>query len=154
MRQQDWEALLDKEPEDWVTRLVYADWLEEQGDEASVALAQTQRWMATHKKYANYDAAYFDHGYASTYDWWLCVEKDIGRVAHREFRKNYVLDEKLFRHLPQPNEPAARDWAINFREYPTRELAELHLCMTLLKENIITVAGAWDAITELLQREP
>lgn len=38
------EAMLGENPEAWGTRLVYADWLEEQGD---TDLAVAMRWMAT-----------------------------------------------------------------------------------------------------------
>lgn len=37
------EQALDTAPDDWTTRLVYADWLEEHGDND---LASAQRWMA------------------------------------------------------------------------------------------------------------
>jgi uncharacterized protein (TIGR02996 family) len=46
-RREDFEAALDRDPDDGALRLVYADWLEEQGD---VELAYAQRWMARHGK--------------------------------------------------------------------------------------------------------
>ncbi len=45
---ESWEKLLDSKPNDFTTRLVYADWLEEQG---LVNEAQAQRWMGTHHKF-------------------------------------------------------------------------------------------------------
>ena len=48
MTRDDFEHKLDNNPEDWELRLIYADWLEEQGDN----FAETQRWMAEHQKCA------------------------------------------------------------------------------------------------------
>ena len=48
MTRDDFEHKLDNNPEDWKLRLIYADWLEEQGDN----FAETQRWMAEHQKCA------------------------------------------------------------------------------------------------------
>jgi len=41
------ERALDRRPNDWATRLVYADWLEENGEPV---LAAGQRWQARYKK--------------------------------------------------------------------------------------------------------
>ncbi len=38
-------AALDENPSDQVTRLVFADWLEENGNEEDHRLAQHLRWM-------------------------------------------------------------------------------------------------------------
>ena len=46
MNRDTFEALLDINPADWTTRLIYADWLEEQGDAAG---ARLQRWMVANK---------------------------------------------------------------------------------------------------------
>ena len=48
MTQEDWEAQLDKSPDDWDLRLVYADWLEEEGLQD---LAGAQRWLAREQKH-------------------------------------------------------------------------------------------------------
>lgn len=42
----DFHAHLDAHPDDWEYRLVYADWLEEQGD----PFCETQRWMVANGK--------------------------------------------------------------------------------------------------------
>lgn len=42
------ESQLSLEPDDWTTRLVYADWLEEHGESI---LSDGQRWQAANKKY-------------------------------------------------------------------------------------------------------
>jgi len=42
MTQPEWDDALDREPDNWHRRLVYSDWLEEQGDEQG---ARLQRWM-------------------------------------------------------------------------------------------------------------
>lgn len=40
------ERLLDENPADWETRLIYADWLESEGDD----FCECQRWMAENQK--------------------------------------------------------------------------------------------------------
>lgn len=42
------ESLLDQNPADWTTRIIYADWLEENGEPV---LAAGQRWQAINKVY-------------------------------------------------------------------------------------------------------
>ncbi len=43
-----WDKLFTETPDDWDSRLVYADWLE---DENLPVLASGQRWQVTHKRY-------------------------------------------------------------------------------------------------------
>jgi uncharacterized protein (TIGR02996 family) len=43
----DFERQLGRNPKDWPLRLVYADWLDEQGDQE---LARAQRWMAKRER--------------------------------------------------------------------------------------------------------
>ena len=57
----DFERQLDDNPSDWVLRLIYADWLEEQGDN----FAEAQRWMAENKKCPEYRGAA-----AGEWAWW------------------------------------------------------------------------------------
>lgn len=45
---EEFEALLDVDPADWLARVVYADWLEEHGMDE---LAAAQRWMARHRRH-------------------------------------------------------------------------------------------------------
>jgi uncharacterized protein (TIGR02996 family) len=45
---EDFEAQLDANDRDWELRMVYADWLEERGDQE---LARAQRWMVKHGCY-------------------------------------------------------------------------------------------------------
>jgi uncharacterized protein (TIGR02996 family) len=45
---EDFEAQLDANDQDWELRMVYADWLDEQGDSE---LARAQRWMVKHGCY-------------------------------------------------------------------------------------------------------
>jgi len=42
----EFQSHLEAHPNDWEYRLVYADWLEEQGD----PFCETQRWMAANRK--------------------------------------------------------------------------------------------------------
>lgn len=44
--QTDFESHLEQHPDDWSIRLVYADWLDELGDEIR---ANGQRWQVEHK---------------------------------------------------------------------------------------------------------
>lgn len=48
MTLQDWWALLTKDPEDWNTRLAFADWLNDRGE---LELEQGQRWQVKHQKH-------------------------------------------------------------------------------------------------------
>jgi len=48
MTRDEWETLLDEGPGDAATRLVYADWLDEQGASAQAAF---QRWLGRAGKY-------------------------------------------------------------------------------------------------------
>lgn len=44
---EQFETRLEKHPDDWDTRLVYADWLDEEGDHVA---ANGQRWQAHNHK--------------------------------------------------------------------------------------------------------
>lgn len=43
---------LDLKPDDWSLRLIYADWLEEQGE---TERARLQRWLVENKRYPEFD---------------------------------------------------------------------------------------------------
>ncbi len=47
-----WDKLFTESPDDWDSRLVYADWLE---DEGLSVLATGQRWQAAHKRHPAVD---------------------------------------------------------------------------------------------------
>jgi hypothetical protein len=47
----DWEKLLDYDPTDWVTRLAYADWLDDCGGIHYLRLANAHRWMVQYKRF-------------------------------------------------------------------------------------------------------
>lgn len=50
MNEQQFIEHLDKYPDDWTTRLVYADWLEDNSDPY---FAVAQRWLVVNKRYPN-----------------------------------------------------------------------------------------------------
>ena len=52
MTKDDFERQLDHDPSDWQTRLIYADWLEEEGN----TFCETQRWMVERKIQPGRDA--------------------------------------------------------------------------------------------------
>lgn len=43
--EEDFQAALDKNPSDWQTRLVFADWLQERGDPRAEGYRVLGRWM-------------------------------------------------------------------------------------------------------------
>jgi uncharacterized protein (TIGR02996 family) len=57
----DWYALLAARPDDWPTRLVFGDWLDERGEDAA---ANGQRWQASEKKHPWYSSFHYD------WNWW------------------------------------------------------------------------------------
>ncbi len=69
------EKRLNRRPDDWVTRAVYADWLDENGDSQ---LARAQRWMAASKCYAKksdfrpelFKAAIVRSDMGPVWEWW------------------------------------------------------------------------------------
>jgi uncharacterized protein (TIGR02996 family) len=72
---QDWQDALAQKPHDWDLRLVFADWLDDQGDETSQVLARGQRWQAQHhrvpvflKDYQPLPWSWFDKSSSSTRD--------------------------------------------------------------------------------------
>jgi uncharacterized protein (TIGR02996 family) len=66
MTEAEWQALLDASPADATARLVYADWLDEQGLSPE---AEVQRWLARQGKYP-YDWSK-NEGYSPhDFDWY------------------------------------------------------------------------------------
>ena len=82
----DFQAALDANPDDWQTRLVFADWLEERGDPraAYFRLAGEQRWRPELTSATGYpDAALKRAGVTSDRLWRYYNADCITMVPHR-----------------------------------------------------------------------
>ncbi len=79
--QTDFEAHLEHHPDGWEMRLVYADWLEEQGESL---LANGQRWQVENGKYSK---SWFGHTFINS------------RYGFAPYAPN-SLNESLFVQLP------------------------------------------------------
>ncbi len=127
------EAALDETPDDWNLRLIYADWLDEHGDQS---LARAQRWMAEHERMPliGPDALLRMLGVrqpANTlgrcWEWWVYGEGVSG------------VGRDLFRRIPTPYSTVrgqgycsteSRDW-LSYLEFETRRDAEAALAAGL-----------------------
>lgn len=114
MTNDDFQAQLDKSPDDWRYRLVYADWLEKQGDN----FCETQRWMVRNKKRPVYNGFW---------NWRSqeIHEFDIGELFD-SLRRSRLSKGRLSTGLKT-----------FFREYLTRQVAELDLHEALVKSGEI-----------------
>jgi uncharacterized protein (TIGR02996 family) len=117
------EQALDADPDDWTLRLVYADWLAEQGD----ALERAQRWMAQHQKRPATVLEGSGYGIGWTGP----------RFAHQA-RTTYpglavsLLPGELFDNLPRKGKaPARHSWGDDFKGYLGRRQAEQALAVAL-----------------------
>jgi uncharacterized protein (TIGR02996 family) len=128
---------LDENPGDWTTRLVYADWLEEDGEPD---LAAAQRWMVGRQKYppafVAWDFHYEDNEeYQAWGGRWPRVPTERAAVWRSEGYNwrpevgHSVLPRTLWRALAARAYPSlrGRKW------YSTRHLAELDLALALNK---------------------
>lgn len=109
----EFERGLDAEPENWNLRLVYADWLDEHGDQE---LAFAQRWMAKYQKRPSDNQIMRRPGepmnyYPNSWMWW-----ESGNVDPMS-----VIDRKLLDKAAPNNQPAY--WTS--RQRAERALAEL-----------------------------
>jgi uncharacterized protein (TIGR02996 family) len=108
MTQAAFEERLELNPADWTTRIIYADWMEEQGDHIA---ARGQRWMARHKKRPYWDCR------SKTWDWYY--GKNLGSW-------DSVIPINLLDKL--------RGWVRSgrsYQEYSTRIAAEAALAQAL-----------------------
>lgn len=121
MTLQDWEALLEANLTDWVTRLVYADWLEEAGQ---TLLARTQRWMGQNQKSPLSSNSIEWNG--PSWDW--RIADDTWSTALR-----FCLLESVWDELPVSTEQELHLW----REYRSPQEAVQALGRALLACGII-----------------
>jgi uncharacterized protein (TIGR02996 family) len=92
-------------------RLVYADWLEEQGE----PMAHAQRWLARQRKFPRYSGAIQD-----TWTWWGFGDSSESKPED--------LAGVIWKRLP--GNPAGIP--ANYKEYDTRQAAERALFKALL----------------------
>ncbi len=127
MIQTDFEKRLSRQPNDWTTRAVYADWLDENGDSQ---LARAQRWMAAgkhHPKKADFRPALAREGIVWTemgpvWEWWS------RQGATSVPRDPYVLPGEVFAELRGQALYESTCW-----ECLTRVEAEHQLAMALAR---------------------
>lgn len=113
------ESRLDENPADWDTRRVYADWLEERGDDR---LAAAQRWMAANEKHCS------ALGEPAGYSW----------HAFPKLAVPYRIPDKLVERLPtHPDWERWQHWPpkergeLRYAYYPSRRAAEEALATAL-----------------------
>lgn len=109
----EFESHLDAHPDDWEYRLVYADWLEEQGD----PFCETQRWQVANKR----RPLLFLDG-----EWTWAAGKSINSDAPS------FLPSSLLRLMPEGS--------VYCQTNPTRHAAELDLHNALVKAGVISCA--------------
>jgi uncharacterized protein (TIGR02996 family) len=136
------EQALDERPDDWTLRLVYADWLDDQGEHA---LARAQRWLAQEHKcpanrsfvtedgprcvWFNGEAGRRAEGYEED-GWWYYLGQ--GEEV-REGAPEAMLPEEVFARL-RPGETSSDRFLgtpLLWCAYPTRHLAERDLAGAL-----------------------
>jgi uncharacterized protein (TIGR02996 family) len=114
--------ILDMTPTDWATRLVYADWLYDNGEGISFSILKSkfgpkahihfsiaQRWMGDNHKCPEKNTTMK----SSVWAWWL-----QGHDRHS------MLESGIFNNLSQPKET-------NVCKYHSRQLAEEDLALAL-----------------------
>ncbi len=101
----DFQGALDTNPDDWQTRLVFADWLDERGDPRAVgyrALGALQR---------------VPHWYSSTREWGFDSEDTSTPHDGDE------LPQDWFDRMPLPD-PRGSTWGTTVRVSPSRRAIE------------------------------
>ena len=112
-------------PDDWEYRLIYADWLDEQGDEVA---ANGQRWQVVSEKYPEE----IEDAGVTTFDFWSEVQSEGEN-------ETTVLAQMVIDAM----EHGTNRWSgrpMSFREHYTMQEAELALAKSLHELGI--VAGA------------
>ncbi|MBM3980944.1 MAG: TIGR02996 domain-containing protein [Planctomycetes bacterium] len=113
----DFQRALDADPGDWQTRLVFADWLEEQGDARAEGYRALGRQRARpiliqmQSDDRNRPGAHL-HIYGTA--------ANNSEAAQRRWGGCF-LDAVWFKRLPRANETDRNQW---WRYYPTRRAAE------------------------------
>lgn len=115
----DFERQLDTNPRDWLCRLVYADWLDEQGETGAAA---AQRYMTANEVTPVSDDALDEWG------WWAVGPGDApGHVTY----PGHELPNEVFGRLPRPPYYDGLWW----KNYADRQAAEAALAAALGKRS-------------------
>jgi uncharacterized protein (TIGR02996 family) len=117
MTESHFESILDQNPSDWDTRLLYADWLEEQGQHIR---ANGQRWQAKWEKCPEYLTN------TGAWGWAYYVYRD-GLLYHPEVKK--WTPELIWNSIPYDYNPL-------IKRYGTRQDAEIALAEGLRRRGI------------------
>lgn len=126
MTRDDWERLLDEDPGNSVTRLAYADWLE---DNSFVTMARAQRWMGDFKRWPFFVSSSKTGLWPNSPEWrwygpgfkpqgtYTAVDLDVMRIVMRRLTKD---------------NPWLSWWSQDgYLSYPSRLEAELALALVL-----------------------
>ena len=116
MRQQ-FEAELDRDPANWGLRLIFADWLDEQGDHIA---ARCQRWMGENEKRPDFDIA------TESWDWWVVNNQHVYLVQWHPRLNSATIPLHVFQKITNN-----LMYGLQFKEYPTRIAAESALADAL-----------------------
>lgn len=107
MTLQDWWSLLTRDPDDWDTRLAFADWLNDQGE---LVLERGQRWQVQHQKFPS----------SCPYDEWTWFVTLGNRNDHDD------LERWIFTGLQSPKRVC-----VTWRDYDSLAQAERDLAQAL-----------------------
>lgn len=126
----EFEAKLDEAPDDWAARLVYADWLDENGDPE---LADAQRWLAKYQKHPYFEPDIDIGRHSGHYRWYRTskIEPDW-RVNKNKQDRGLVAAE----HGPLYDELMGDDQGPHFWGHPTRKAAEHFLAGALRRAGV------------------
>jgi uncharacterized protein (TIGR02996 family) len=124
------ERRLGRRPDDWGLRLVYADWLEEEGE---TALAAAQRYMAEHEAWprraGSVDPTRRPDLDAISWDWWCGFVGDSLGTAGNEG----ILPVELW-ELLEGYAYASALGDLWYKEYRSRRAAERALGQALRRQ--------------------
>jgi uncharacterized protein (TIGR02996 family) len=124
MTENEFEFLLAINQTDWNTRVIYADWLEEQGEHVR---ANGQRWQAKNKKHPRKWDKHNDTTLQAIKNLWFWFDDQIDDWAN-------CLPQHIFIEIGfQFPHSGYKD----FRFYRTCKNAEIDLALGLQKKNII-----------------
>ena len=126
MTYDQWYEQLSQQPDDWELRLVFADWLEDQGE---VTMAQYQRWATREKVCPEKSDTVSSE-----------IQESFGWIHNQNFSWDWWCSEKHMQgdHIPLWLQDALQDGAetsvtIRYRlkEFPSVEVAEQKLLFAM-----------------------
>jgi uncharacterized protein (TIGR02996 family) len=138
MTESHFESILDRNPSDWITRLLYADWLEEQGEHVR---AKGQRWQAKERKFANSGYYWTDDG--SMYYW-----------TDKFWAEKHGIGNQHIHHdvwTLMPCDPEKK--LLMHKNYNTRQDAEIALAEGLHRKGVVVEIPASSGKGEVMTEE-